>query len=101
MSRPEFITNEDITRWSDNIDNDPNISVGLAQSALIREVCYAGLWLCEQLEELNCPEELILRIQYTAGKLSFGRDAWEVHIKMLEDYKSDTLEYEIDSLELN
>lgn len=86
MSRPESVENEDIIRWSEIIDNDPNISVGLAQSPIIREVMYAGLWLSEQLANINCPDEIITRIQYTAGQLSFGREPWTIHQDLLDRY---------------
>lgn len=94
MSRPEFITLEDISRWSQIIDSDPLIPTSLSQVSLIREVCYAGLWLSEQLENLGCDTTLAVRIQFTAGKLSFGRDPWEVHQDILQRYTNNTLEYD-------
>lgn len=96
MSRPEFISNEDIDRWSEDIDNDPYISVGLSQNPIIREVMYAGLWLCEELLKLGCSDDMIARIRYTAGTISFGRDIWIVHQDMLERYKNNELTYEED-----
>lgn len=99
--RPEFITYEDIARWSKNIDNDPNIPAGLAESPIIREVCYAGLWLAEELDKMLCNEELITRMQFTAGRLSFGREPWEVAQLILEKYKSNELEFEEDISLLN
>ncbi len=99
MARPEFITNEDIARWSEMIDAD--LSPTLAESAIIKEVCYAGLWLAEQLHFLKCQEELIIRIQWTAGKLSFGRDPWEVHQQILDDYINNKLVFEEDLSDLN
>lgn len=101
MNRPEFVSSEDIDRWSKNIDNDPNILKSIASSPIIREVCYAGLWLSEQLEKLKCPEHLIIRIQHAAGGLSFGRDIWEVHQQVLESYKNNELEFEIEPLDMN
>jgi len=101
MSRPEFVTNEDIARWSENIDNDPKLPVTLSSNPVIREVCYAGLWLCEELEKLGCPEELITRIQFTAGRAAYGRDPWEVHQELLNGYKNNELEYEVDPETLN
>jgi hypothetical protein len=101
MPRPEFITNEDISRWSENLDNDENLSEALRQNPVIREVCYAGIWLYEELEKLLCPPEMITRIQYTAGKLSFGRDPWVVHQEMVQAYQDNTLDYEVDPAELN
>jgi len=101
MSRPEFISNEDIARWSENIDNDPRIPEAIANSPIIREVCYAGLWLSEQLEELKCPEDLIVRIQHAAGGLSFGRDIWDTHQKVLESYKNNEMEFETELIDMN
>ena len=101
MSRPKFVTDEDILRWSEIIDQDPNVPALLVASEVIREVCYAGLWLCEELDKLGCPDEMISRIQYTCGKLSFGRDTWEVHQKVLEEYKNNQLEFAQDPIEMN
>lgn len=92
MPRPEFVTNEDLQRWSDNIDNDPLMSPGLAQNPLVREVCLAGRWLAEKLRELDCPEHIIGCIMYTAGEICFGRsDPWQVHRDMLDRYANNTL----------
>lgn len=94
MPRPEFITDDDIARWSENIDNDDNLPKELLSSLVIREVCYAGLWLGEELEKADCPESVITQIQYTAGKISFGRDIWEVHQNILEQYVAGSLVFE-------
>jgi hypothetical protein len=59
------------------------------------------LYLVEQLMKLECPNELITRIQFTAGKISFGRDPWEVHLKILEDYKNNKLDFDTDPENLN
>jgi hypothetical protein len=96
MMRPEFVTDEDIARWSENLDNDLRIPIGVVALPLLREVMYAGLWLGEQLQLLACNELLIVRIQYTAGQLSFGRDPWEVVQELLTAYKNNDLEFEID-----
>lgn len=101
MARPEFVTNDDILRWSENIDSDPSMTSTLTQNPIIREVCYAGLWLCEELEKLGCSEEMIARIQYTAGKLSFGREPWETHQMVLKGYQLNELEFEDDPSMLN
>jgi hypothetical protein len=101
MSRPDFITNEDIARWSKEIDNDKSLPPGLVKSPVIREVCFAGLWLSEQLSSLGCPDSLIVRIQYTAGKVSFGKDAWTIHQQFLEGYKNNTLDFATDPENLN
>jgi hypothetical protein len=92
--RPKFLTEEDILRYSNSLDNDPDFPKVLFDSVIVKEVCIAGLWLCEELEKLSCPETLIVRIQYTAGKMSFGNDPWDVHQKILEDYKNNKLVFE-------
>lgn len=96
MPRPNFITKQDIKRWSDNIDQDPHITSAIRNSPVIREVCYAGLWLSEELEKEGCPFPLITRIQWTAGKLSYGRDIWEVHQDILTKYRNNELTFEED-----
>lgn len=99
MKRPEFITNEDISRWSEIIDNDPTIPKELVQQAIVREVFYAGLYLSEQLEKLECPAELLVRIQFSAGKYSFGRDPWAAHLEILDLYKNNQLKFEKDQID--
>lgn len=99
MSRPDFVTNEDILRWSEKIDQD--LPKNLASDAIIREVCYAGQWLVEQLQELQVPDEIVARLQYTAGKLSFGRDPWEMHRGLLLAYEDNQLVFEPELEELN
>jgi hypothetical protein len=101
MKRPEFITNEDIMRWSENIDNDDTLPQAVKESPVIREVCYAGLWISEELEKLGCSKELISKVQYTGGQLSFGRDPWEVHQRLLTGYKTLGLQFEDDLFRAN
>ena len=105
MNRPKFVTSEDIARWSEIMDNDTVVPKELLKTAvpkellklaIIREVCYAGIWLSEKLSELSCPDVLITRIQWTAGKLAYGRDIWKVHQDILEDYKQNKLIFEDD-----
>jgi hypothetical protein len=96
MLRPNFVTEDDILRWDNIINNDPIMPESLAASPTIREVCYAGLWLWDELAKLNCPDSIIVRIQDTAGRLSFGRDTWEVSAKLLESYKNNELVFEED-----
>jgi hypothetical protein len=97
MPRPEFITQADIIKWNIIIDSDSELPKEFYASPAVRESCFAGLWLAEELQKLDCPEIIITRIQFTAGKLSYGRDAWEVSKMMLEAYKKDELVFEPDS----
>jgi len=102
MPRPNTVTNEDLLRWSETIDNDPLMSESLAQNPIIREVCYAGQWLADKLTELNCPDHLIGRIMFTAGKLCFGRkDPWEIHHDILTRFIDGTLEFAMDPDDVN
>jgi hypothetical protein len=96
MLRPNFVTENDILRWDNIINNDPLMPEALATVPTIREVCYAGLWLCDELSKLECPNFVIVRIQDTAGRLSFGRDTWDVSTKLLESYKNNELVFEED-----
>lgn len=94
MPRPDSVSNEDILRWNEIIEQDPNMTFDMADSAILLEVCYAGQWLREELIKLKCDNVLIGRIMYTAGGLSFGRDPWDVHQFVLQAYKDGAIEYE-------
>lgn len=97
MPRPENITQEDISRWDEAIDNDPLMDESLAQNPIIREVCYAGQWLVDRLDELKCPDHLIGRMMWTAAQICFGRkDPWEVHQDILARFIDGTLEFEME-----
>lgn len=98
MPRPDFVTNDDISRWSENIDNDVNLSVGLATNPIFREVLYAGLWLVEQLIDAGCPNEYITRIQFTAGQLSYKHDPWQIHQYVWKSYLNSELDFDTDVL---
>lgn len=100
MSRPDFVTNLDILRWSSFIESDPHTPREILDSPIVREVCYAGLWLVEALGKLNCPDSILVRIQWTAGKMSYGRDPWDIHQMILQKYKDNTLVFESDDSEL-
>jgi hypothetical protein len=99
--RPESITNEDLQRWSEIIDNDPLLDANLAKNPIIREVCYAGQYLAEKLTELNCPDHIIGRIMFTAGRLCFGqKDPWAIHQMILNQFMDNSLQYEEDAEQL-
>lgn len=100
-NRPDFVTEEDIKRWDFNMENDLQLPKIVLEWPTLKEVCYAGFYLAEQLDALRCPPEYIVRIQYTAGRLSFGRDPWEVSQELLELYKLNQLEFEPDPENIN
>jgi hypothetical protein len=91
-NRPTYITEVDLQRWDDNLKNDKDLPQGLIDDPTIKEVCRAGLYLAEQLSLMNCPTDYIVRIQYTAGKMSFGRDPWEIAEQMLREFNYQKLE---------
>lgn len=96
MPRPDFVTEDDLKRWSEIITSDPNTTTYLKIMPDLLEVLFAGLWLAEKLQDQKCNPLLISRIRYTAGQLSFGKDPWEVHQEMLRAYENNELEFEID-----
>lgn len=96
----KFVSLECIKKYDLNINNDKAIRRDYKDNLLIREVCRAGLWLSEELEKSNCPQSMIVRIRWTAGKLSFGRDIWETHSQILEKYKNNELIFEEDLKEI-
>ncbi len=97
----KYLTSDQLIAFDQLIDQDKNIPSFCKQNEVIREVCRCGLWLAQELEKLNCPETLIVRIQWTAGKLSFGKDPWTVHKKILADYQNNSLIFENEAEEKN
>lgn len=91
MTRPDSVTNEDVVRWDENLDTDPALPKVFLNNPITREVCRAGLYLAEELDKLGCPDELITRIQFTCGRMAFGRDPWEAATFLLKSYDDGTL----------
>lgn len=90
--RPSFISEQDISRWDSFIAHDPLIRIICANNPPLLEVLYAGFWLEEMLQNLQCSAELISRIKYTAGQLSFNQDPWQIAQEILTNYKENQLE---------
>jgi len=97
----KILTDEQLIKFNNCIDNDQFLPQSCKDNPIIRDLCRSGLWLCEQLEKLKCPEELIVRIQYSAGKASFGHDCWDVHQQFLDGYVNNQLDFETENSELN
>lgn len=87
----KYVTYDQIDSYDASIDNDPYIDNFIKSNKKIREVCRAGLYLYESLQNLNCHPSLIIKIQFTAGKLSYNKDPWEIHFSMIEKYKNNSL----------
>lgn len=86
MPRPEFITSEQVIAWDLNIQNDKMIPEYLKNNPIILEVMRSGLWVAEELDKLGCDRVMITQLQYTHGRLCFGRDAWEQASLIVNDY---------------
>ena len=93
MKRPDFVTNEQINRWSDALEKDKFTPAFFKETDLLREIMYAGFWLLEELETLECEELLITRIQFTHGAMSYGNDCWKIANDLLIAYKNNELEF--------
>ena len=85
--RPTFVTQNDLDRWNKKIKEDHYLPKGFGDKLEEREVLYAGLWLLEQLQELECPDNEINKLLYVSGKLSYNQDTWEVHQLAYKLYK--------------
>lgn len=91
--RPSFIKQTDITRWQHELESDSTLPPVALHSSIIKEVCFAGLWLVEKLIDLDCPDDVNVELQTKAAKLSYGKNPWEVHQKVLSDYQKTTNQY--------
>lgn len=96
MPKPDNVTDEMIEEWNNVLENDEMI-IQLLEMPGARETLLAGMWLFEKLLERNCPENFVVQLQYTAGKLSYGNDPWEVHQKILDAYDNNKLVFETNS----
>jgi hypothetical protein len=94
MPRPDFVCQSDIERWDEIIESDEYMPKKFADSPELKEVVFAGIWLAEELIKLDCPDSLLVRIQYTAGMISFGRDPWDISQMLLDGYKKGELDIE-------
>lgn len=95
------LTQQQLQQYDLNIDNDPHLTEETKSNPTMRELCRAGLYLVDQLKTLQCPDAYIMRIQYTAGAASFGRDVWEVHKEFVRRYRDNELEFEQNVDDLN
>jgi len=100
MYRPEYITEQDIERWNQVLLKNSDIPLSKIPS-IILELSYAGFWISEFLEKLNCDPVLITRIQFTAGKYSFGKDIWKAHDEILQLFINGELSFEEEFNQLN
>ena len=97
----KYASLKQIKEYDENIDNDTTLPQSIKDNVLFREVCRAGLYLAYELTKLNCPQDLIVRIQHAAGGLSFGRDVWETHYNILQSYVNNELDFDDDPGSLN
>jgi hypothetical protein len=93
LPRPQ-LQNSDITRWNLNILND-SLANEISQNAILKEICYAGYWLTEQLTLLKCHSNIIDQIIYSSGTQCFSQpDPWIIHQNMLNHYLNNELEFD-------
>lgn len=85
--RKNFITDEQLYIYDQNIDSDNKIPSFMKENSTIREVLRCGLWLVDELIARDCSEVNIVALQFRAGRLSYGREPWEVHQKILREYE--------------
>ena len=96
MPKPDNITNDMIEKWTETLKEDEMI-ISILEIPGAKETLLAGIWFSEQLNKRNCPQNCILQLQYTGGKLSYGHnDPWEVHQKLLDAYDNNQLVFETD-----
>lgn len=90
-TRPDFITDEQIAAWDDNIENDEalleTLSYDLINRPEIKEVLYAGLWVAEELTKMGYDSTTVTDIQYAHGRQSFGNDTWQIAKIFVDAYK--------------
>lgn len=91
MTRPNFIVPEQISAWDENIKNDIELQKATSQEFInspeIKEVLYSGLWLVEELTKLGYDDDLIIQLQYSHGRQSFGNDPWHVAQVIVNGFK--------------
>ncbi len=80
--RPPFITDADIIRWNNDINQDQQLreELGgiLAENHALREVLLASHWLAEELETLNVSEFVMSAALHVFGKNCYNADPWQV-----------------------
>ena len=97
--KPDYISQEQYDKWMDLVSKDPQIPSDFKQHPVAREVCIAGHFLKQELDALNCPNDLQLRIFYTFGQLSHEADPWDMAQLIIKEYKDGTLVFENDELD--
>ncbi len=94
--RPNYVSDLDIKKWSSELYNNKNIPSHLLKNKQLFETCLAGMWIAENLAKDLCPDSVIIRIQFTAAKLSVNNDPWVIHKMILDKYHSSDLIFEDD-----
>lgn len=93
MKRPDFVTDEDITRWTDELENDPMTPSPFKDEVLLREIIFSGMWLAEKLQDLHCPDHRIVQVQFAHGFECFGNDCWKKAEEILLAYENDEIDF--------
>ena len=91
MNYNKYASIEQIKRYDEEINNDPQIPPEYKKIKNLREVCRAGLWLSDELTKNYCPENIVHNILYIAAKKCHGQDIWETHAEILSKYNDSSL----------
>lgn len=95
-TRPESIIQDDVDRWEvkrksvQEAEDYLEVRKSLGMKIPSAEVFYAGEWLGEELNKLNCPSLDINKICFACGQYqSQLNQDWEPAVMMLKRYEKD------------
>lgn len=88
MPRPNTITELQIAKWNQFIEEDAFLPAELKSNSSIRELLLAAHWLEEELNLQSCPVDLKEQFKYTLGEMSFGHDPWQQARVLIEAYRN-------------
>lgn len=94
MSKPSFVTDEEIAEFDKKINEDiQNTALDMEsflRNQCTREMLRAGLWLTQELTKQGCNEVLAVQFQYTFGQEAFRCEPWEKAQELLTAYMNNT-----------
>lgn len=93
MKRPDFVTDEEISRWTEELENDELTPSPFKDEVLLREIIFSGMWLVEKLQDLDCPDHHIVQLQFAHGFESFGVDCWKKAEEILLAYENGEVDF--------
>jgi hypothetical protein len=97
--RPDYITEEQYSAWTKQVENDPLIPEAFKTTPNLKDICISSYWLASELDALKCPANIKVRIAFSHGQLSFQSDPWESAQSLLKEYVDGTLVFDDDDLD--